>query len=100
MAVYLVLMTVPDTGKKGADEYSDKLQEVNKVVDYLGAKILSQYALLGPYDFVNIIEAPSDEAVAKLSIYLRSLVGIQTTTYAAIPIENLLSILQKKKLPF
>lgn len=100
MAVYLVLITMPDEGKKSGEDYAERLKETSKVMDYLGVKTLVQYAILGPYDFVNIVEASSDEVIAKLSIYLRSFVGVQTTTYAAIPIDNLLAILKEKKLPF
>lgn len=100
MAVYLVLITMPDEGKKSGEDYAERLKEISKVMDYLGVKTLVQYAILGPYDFVNIIEAPSDEVMAKLSIYLRSLVGVQTTTYTAIPIDRLMAILKEKRLPF
>lgn len=100
MSVYLALITMPDEGRKGAETYGERLQEITKVMDYLGVKSLVQYAVLGPFDFVNIVEAPGDEVMAKLSIYLRSLVGVQTTTYSAIPIENLMAILKEKTLPF
>ncbi len=100
MSVYLALITMPDEGRKGAEAYAVGLQEIAKVMDYLGVKSLVQYAILGPFDFVSIVEAPGDEVMAKLSIYLRSLVGVQTTTYTAIPIENLMAILKEKTLPF
>ncbi len=100
MAVYLVLITMPDEGKKSGEDYAERLKETSKVMDYLGVKTLVQYAILGPYDFVNIVEAPSDEVMAKLSIYLRSFIGVQTTTFTAIPIDNLLKILKEKHLPF
>ncbi|MBI4334096.1 MAG: GYD domain-containing protein [Chloroflexi bacterium] len=100
MPVYLTLITMPDEGRKGSEAYAQRLQEINKVMDYLGVKSLVQYAILGPFDFVNFVEAPGDEIMAKLSIYLRSLVGVQTTTYSAIPIDNLLAILKEKRAPF
>jgi uncharacterized protein with GYD domain len=56
----------------------------------MGVKILTQYALLGQYDFVNIIEAPSDEVAAKLAIKLSAMGAFQPMTLAAIPLNNLI----------
>jgi len=97
MSVYLMLTTLTDEGRKSLQENPDFLKEVNKEVEHLGVKILSQYALLGQYDFVNILEAPSDEVVAKLAIRLSVGGGMHTMTLAAIPIEGLIATLKEKK---
>ena len=99
MAVYLMLTTLTGEGRKKIEEYPEWLKDLNKEVEYMGAKILAQYGLLGQYDFVNIIEAPSDEVAAKVAIHLSARGGLQTLTLTAIPLDVLINILQKKQAP-
>lgn len=61
----------------------------------MGIKILSQYALLGPYDFVNILEADNNEVIAKLAFELGSRGTIQTLTMAALPIEDIIRAMKE-----
>ena len=95
MAVYLLLSTLTGEGRKAIEEYPEKLKELNKEVEYMGVKIIAQYALLGQYDFVNIVEAPSNEKAAELAIHL-SAGGLQSLTLAAIPLDKLIETLKKK----
>jgi len=95
MAIYLLLSTLTGDGRKAIEEYPEKLMELNKEVEYMGVKILSQYALLGQYDFVHVVEAPSNEKAAELAIHL-SAGGLQSLTLAAIPLEKLMEVLKKK----
>ena len=100
MAVYLMLTTLTGEGRRKIEEYPEWLKELNKEVEYMGVKILAQYGLLGPYDFVQIVEAPSDETAAKLAIHLSARGGLQTLTLTAIPLDNLIATLKKKSEPF
>ena len=59
MASYVMLTTLTDEGRKTIKENPKRIIEVNKEVEDMGAKILAQYAFLGPYDFVSILDAPS-----------------------------------------
>ncbi len=99
MSVYLMLTTLTDTGRRIIQEDPDRLKEINKEVEHMGVKILDQYALLGQYDFVNILDAPSDEVMAKLAIRLSAGGIMQTMTLAAIPVDNLIVTLKEKKAP-
>ena len=99
MPVYLMLNTLTDTGRKAIQDDPEKIKEINKEVEYMGVKILDQYALLGQYDFVNIIEAPSDEAAAKIAIKLSATGTVNPTTLAAIPLENLVKTLKTSSQP-
>lgn len=100
MSVYLMLTTLTDNGREAVQEDPERLREINKEVEYMGIKILSQYALLGQYDFVNIVEAPSNEAMAKLAIRLSVKGTFQTLTLAAITIESLIAALKKRESPW
>jgi uncharacterized protein with GYD domain len=95
MAVYLLLSTLTGEGRKAIEEYPEKLKELNKEVEYMGVKIIAQYALLGQYDFVTIVEAPSNEKAAELAIHM-SAGGLQSLTLAAISLDTLIATLKKK----
>ena len=99
MATYLMLTTLTGEGRKKIEEYPEWLKELNKEVEYMGVKILFQYGLLGQYDFVNIVEAPSDEIAAKLAIHLSARGGMQTLTLTAIPLDKLINALKQKEEP-
>ena len=58
MGIYIMLTTLTDEGRKTVKNNPQRVKEVNKEVEAMGVKILAQYALLGPYDFVNILQAP------------------------------------------
>ena len=89
MAVYVMLTTLTDEGRKTVKENPKRLKEVNKEVEAMGVKILAQYALLGPYDFLNILEAPDNKAISKVAIELGSRGTLQTMTMAAMTIDEL-----------
>jgi uncharacterized protein with GYD domain len=95
-----MLTTLTDEGRKTIQEDPESLRDINKEVEHMGVKILDQYALLGQYDFVNIVEAPSNEAVAKLAIRLSAKGTTQTLTLAAITLDNLIDALKKKETPW
>lgn len=100
MSTYLLLTTLTDSGRKALQDDPELLKEIDKEIEYMGVKILSQYALLGQYDFVNIVEAPNNEAVAKLAIRLSSRGTFQTLTLAAIGIEDLIATLKDREQPW
>lgn len=90
-----MVTTLTDEGRKTITENPGRIKEVNKEVEAMGAKILAQYAVLGPYDFINIIEAPSNEAVSKVAIALGSRGTLQTMTLAAMDIDAFIDSLKK-----
>lgn len=99
MAYYLQLVVLTDQGRRNFEENPEWIMEVNKDIELMGAKILTQYALLGQYDFVNIVEAASDEVAAKLAIKLSATGSFQPMTLAAIPLNNLVDTLKKERKP-
>jgi uncharacterized protein with GYD domain len=62
--------------------------EVNKEVEAMGVKILKQYALLGSYDFINIVEAPNNETVMKMSVEIGARGSVHLMTLPALPVEE------------
>ena len=100
MSVYLLLTTLTDAGRKALQEDPEILKEINKETELMGVKVLTQYALLGQYDFVNIVEAPNNEVVAKLAIRLSAKGTTQTLTLAAISVDDLISTLKEREQPW
>jgi uncharacterized protein with GYD domain len=95
MAKFVMLTTLTDEGRKTITENPARIKEVNKEVEAMGAKVLAQYAVLGPYDFVNILEAPSNEALSKVAIALGARGTLQTMTMAAMDVDAFVGSLKK-----
>ena len=88
MATYVMLTTLTDQGRKAIKENPQRIKEVNKEVEATGVKILAQYALLGPYDFVNILEAQDNKAVSEVAVELGARGTLQTLTMAAMTLDE------------
>jgi len=88
MAIYVMLTTLTEEGRKTVKSNPQRIKEVNKEVEAMGVKILTQYALLGPYDFINILEAPDNKTVTKVAIELGARGTLHTMTLAAMTIDD------------
>lgn len=88
MATYILLSSLTDEGAETIKKRPERIREVNKEVEALGAKIVAQYALLGAYDFLTIVEAPDNETVVRVSLELGARGSVKITTLAAIPIDH------------
>jgi uncharacterized protein with GYD domain len=95
MGIYLMLTNLTDEGRKTVKEKPERIKEVSKEVEKMGVKVLSQYALLGAYDFVNILEAPDNQTIAKVALELGARGTLQTTTLAALSIDEFIKMLKK-----
>lgn len=91
MAVYVMLTTLTDEGRKTLKTNPKRIKEVNKEVEAMGVKILAQYTVLGPYDFVNILEAKDNKTIGKVAIELGSRGTLQTMTMAAMSVDEFVS---------
>ena len=94
MPYYVMLTRLTDAGRKTIMKNPGRIWEVNKEVEDMGAKILAQYSLLGEYDFVNILEAPNNTVIARVSAALGSRGTMVPLTMTAITIEDLVKELQ------
>ena len=94
MATYVLLSTVTDEGAKTIKERPERIKEVNKEVEALGAKVVAQYAVLGPYDFVSIVEAPDNQTIGRVSAELASRGSVKIMTLAAVPVDEFIASLK------
>lgn len=95
MPRYILLSKLTDEGWKTVKERPERIKEVNRELEAFGVKVLSQYATLGEYDFVNVVEAADNKTIAKVSIELGSRGTIQITTIPAIPIDEFIASIKK-----
>lgn len=93
MPTYVMLTNLTSEGVRTLKGNPARVGEVNKEVEQLGVKVLAQYATLGQYDFVTIVEAPDDKTMAKCSVELGSRGTMTSQTLAALPAEELASAL-------
>ena len=94
MGLYIMISNLTDEGRKTLKKNPERILEVNKEIEKRGAKVHAQYAVLGPYDFINVIEAPSNEVIAKVSMELGARGTVQIVTLAAIPVPEFIDKLR------
>jgi len=95
MKTYILLSELTDEGAATIKKKPERIKEVNKEIESLGAKVIEQFAVLGPYDFVNIVEAPDEETITKVSVELGSRGTIKITTLTAMPIDDFVNSFKK-----
>ena len=91
MPLYLMLTTLTEKGVQTLNANPGRLREVNRDVEEMGAKVLHQLAALGEYDFVNVIEAPDDVTVAKVSLALGARGSAKMESLPLISVDALLA---------
>ncbi len=95
MATYIMLSTLTDEGAETIKKNPGRIKEVNQEIEALGVKVKDQYATLGPIDFVNIVEAPDNATIARVSVELSARGSIRIQTLAAIPIDDFIATFKK-----
>ena len=93
MPLYILLSRLSTQGVQTLKSNPDRLREVNKDVEELGARVLHQWATLGEWDFVNIVEAPDTQTIARVSVALGARGSTRIVTLPALTIDELLSAL-------
>jgi uncharacterized protein with GYD domain len=86
---------VTGNGAETLSKNPGRIREVNQEFAKLGATVREQYAVLGPYDFVNIVEASDNGTIARVSVLLGSRGSVEITTLAAIPLDEFSRSLQR-----
>lgn len=91
MPTYVLLSTLTDQGRKTIKARPTRIKQVNKEIESMGAKVIAQYAVLGPYDFVNVLEAKDNKTICKISVELGSRGSVQFLSMPAIPIDEFIA---------
>ncbi|MEA2075761.1 MAG: GYD domain-containing protein [Euryarchaeota archaeon] len=90
-----MLSKLTEKGRKVVRENPEKIREVNEKVERMGVNILSQYALFGPYDLVNILKAENDEVILKLAIEVTAGGKLEVLTLPAVHVDTFIESLKK-----
>src|SRR3954471_14945178 len=96
MATYILLSSLTAQGVQTLKANPDRLREVNKDVEELGAKVIHQWATLGDFDFVNVVEAPDTATMARVSVALGARGSTKIQTLPALTIDELLETLGER----
>jgi uncharacterized protein with GYD domain len=88
-----MLTTLSPEGVQTVKNNPNRIKEVNKEIESLGASVKAQWATLGRFDFVNIVEAPDETTMARVSMELGSRGTARYESLAAIPIEDFIAAL-------
>jgi len=88
MATFILLSTLTDDGAQTLMNDPERILEVNAELANMGVRVISQFAVLGMYDFVNIVEAPDNVTIARVSVELASRGSVRVTTLPAIAIND------------
>jgi uncharacterized protein with GYD domain len=94
MPTYLMLSTLTEKGVQTLHANPGRLREVNRDVEEMGGKVLHQWAALGEYDFVNVVEAPDELTVAKISLALGARGSAKLESLPLISVDELLASLE------
>jgi uncharacterized protein with GYD domain len=93
---YILLSNLTDEGWKTVKEKPARIKEVNRELEAFGVRVISQFAVLGPYDFATIVEAPDNKTISKVSIELGSRGTVKIMSMAAVPIEEFIASMKKR----
>jgi uncharacterized protein with GYD domain len=93
MPTYILLSTLTPEGIQTIKNNPSRIREVNKEVEALGASVKAQWAVLGRFDFVNIVEAPDESTMARVSMELGSRGTARYESLIAIPIDDFIATL-------
>lgn len=91
MPTYIMLSTLGPEGAATVQEHPERIKAVAGEVEAMGVKVIAQYALLGAYDFCNILEAPDDTVMAKVALALGARGTVKTLTIPAIPVDDFIA---------
>ncbi len=91
MPLYVMLSSLSETGRHVLRKLPGSIRKVNEEVAGMGVRVVAQYAVLGPYDFVTVLEAPDNETVARISVELGARGSVQMMTMPAIPVDDFIT---------
>ena len=94
MGRYIIISNLTDEGSKTLKKNPGRIKEVNEELNYMGIEVLDQYAVLGNFDFLTIVETDNESRINKALVEIASRGSIKTATYKAIPIDEFINSLK------
>ncbi len=97
MATFILLSSLTDDGAQTIKQEPARIKAVNQEIERMGIRVLNQWAVLGAYDFVNVVEAPDLLTIARVSAELSSRGTVRIMTLPAIPIDEFIAGLGRRE---
>ncbi len=94
MATYILISRLTDEGCATLTKNPDRIKEVNQDVEAMGGKVIAQWVVLGPYDFINVVEAPDNATIGKISVQLASRGTVRIETLPAVDVDDFIASLK------
>ena len=91
MPTYIMLSRLTPEGVQTVKNNPQRIREVNHELEQLGGEVKAQWATLGTYDFVNVVEAPDEATMARISLELGSRGTARYESMVAIPIDDFIA---------
>jgi len=91
MPTFIMVSKLTPEGVQTVKSNPQRIREVNHEIEQLGATVTAQWACLGRYDFVNIVEAPDEVTMARISLELGSRGTASYETLSAIPVDDFIA---------
>ncbi len=88
MATYVLISRLTDEGCATLTKNPERIKEVNADVESMGGRIVAQWVVLGPFDFINVVEAPDNATIAKISVQLASRGTVRIETHPCLNIDE------------
>ena len=93
MPIFILLSTLTQQGRLTLKSNPERLRQVNQDVEELGARVLHQWATLGEFDFVNVVDAPDIATVARVSVALGARGSTRIETLPALTVDEFIQTL-------
>lgn len=90
-----MLSSLSESGRKVLRERPGWIRKVNADVERMGARVVAQYALLGAYDFLTVVEAPDNATISRVSVEIGARGSVQMMTMAALPLDEFINSLER-----
>lgn len=94
MPTYLLFSTLSPQGLQTLQMTPERLFEVNREIESAGVRVVEQYALLGAYDMLSVVEAPDRDAVMRISADMAARGSAQVETLSVVPIDEFVAMLE------
>ena len=93
MPTFIMLSRLSPEGVQTIKNNPQRIKEVNREIEQFGAEVKAQWATLGQFDFVNVVDAPDEQTMARISLELGSRGTAKYESLPAIPVDDFISSL-------
>jgi uncharacterized protein with GYD domain len=94
MSRYIIISNLTDEGAKTLKKNPGRVKEVNSELKNMGVEVIDQYAVLGNFDFLSIVEADDETKITKAIVEIASRGSIKTVTYKVMEIDDFIKALK------